>query len=304
MGKYLDPKADLTFKRVFGEHADLLKSFLNAVLPLENGTEILSLEYLSPEMIPDNPAKKYSIVDVQCHDNLGRQFIVEMQMYWNGEFLKRTLFNASKAFVRPLTKGKDYDELREVYSLSIVNDIAFPEQEDKFYHRYILTDTADRKYTINGFELIFVELPKFTPSSISDKKMQALWLRFLTEIDTQTHEAPKDMLDNKDVSKALEIVEQGAYTDAQMMAYDKFWDEIRSERTLLKGSFKLGLEKGMEEGMKKGMKKGREEGMKEGMEQGQKMRAKEIACNLKSLGLTTKQIIKATGLSEEEINSL
>ena len=28
MSKYLDPKADLTFKKVFGEHADLLKSFL------------------------------------------------------------------------------------------------------------------------------------------------------------------------------------------------------------------------------------------------------------------------------------
>ena len=33
--KYLDPKADLTFKKVFGEHPDLVKSFLNALLPLE-----------------------------------------------------------------------------------------------------------------------------------------------------------------------------------------------------------------------------------------------------------------------------
>ena len=37
MAKYLDPKADLTFKKVFGEHADLLKSFLNALLPLKTG---------------------------------------------------------------------------------------------------------------------------------------------------------------------------------------------------------------------------------------------------------------------------
>ena len=28
--KYLDPKADLTFKKVFGEHQDLVISFLNA----------------------------------------------------------------------------------------------------------------------------------------------------------------------------------------------------------------------------------------------------------------------------------
>lgn len=33
--RYLDPKIDLAFKRVFGQHADLLKSFLNAVLPCQ-----------------------------------------------------------------------------------------------------------------------------------------------------------------------------------------------------------------------------------------------------------------------------
>ena len=40
MAKYLDPKADLTFKKVFGEHPDLVMSLLNALLPLEKGKEI------------------------------------------------------------------------------------------------------------------------------------------------------------------------------------------------------------------------------------------------------------------------
>jgi hypothetical protein len=37
MAHYLDPKNDLVFKRVFGEHPDLLVSFLNALLPLAEG---------------------------------------------------------------------------------------------------------------------------------------------------------------------------------------------------------------------------------------------------------------------------
>ena len=37
---YLDPKADLTFKKVFGEHPDLVMNLLNALLPLEEGEEI------------------------------------------------------------------------------------------------------------------------------------------------------------------------------------------------------------------------------------------------------------------------
>ena len=33
MAKYLDPKADLPFKKLFGEHPDLAMSLLNALLP-------------------------------------------------------------------------------------------------------------------------------------------------------------------------------------------------------------------------------------------------------------------------------
>lgn len=76
--RYLDPKNDLTFKKVFGQHPHLLISFLNALLPLD--AVILSVEYLPHELVPEIPVLKYSIVDVRCTDQNGRQFIVEMQM--------------------------------------------------------------------------------------------------------------------------------------------------------------------------------------------------------------------------------
>ena len=37
--RYLDPKADLTFKRVFGEHPDLVISLLDALLPFQTKEE-------------------------------------------------------------------------------------------------------------------------------------------------------------------------------------------------------------------------------------------------------------------------
>ena len=49
--RYLDPKNDLTFKKVFGEHPHLLRSFLNAQLPLGPDQQIVSLEYLTPEPV-------------------------------------------------------------------------------------------------------------------------------------------------------------------------------------------------------------------------------------------------------------
>ncbi|MDR2805754.1 MAG: Rpn family recombination-promoting nuclease/putative transposase, partial [Dysgonamonadaceae bacterium] len=93
MTRYLDPKNDLTFKRIFGEHPHLLISFLNALLPLDPNRLIESVEYLSPEQVPENPLGKNSIVDVKCVDNYGRRFIVEMQMYWSDIFKSRLVFN-------------------------------------------------------------------------------------------------------------------------------------------------------------------------------------------------------------------
>jgi len=56
--RYLDQKNDLTFKRIFGEPSHLLKSFLNAVMPLAEGKKIVSLEYLPAELVPEIPIFK------------------------------------------------------------------------------------------------------------------------------------------------------------------------------------------------------------------------------------------------------
>ena len=115
-GKYLNPKADLTFKKVFGEHPDLVMSLLNALLPLDEGKRIEHVEYLTPEMVPENPGKKNSIVDVRCRETGGRHFIVEMQMNWNNEFQQRVILNAAKAVVKQLGTSEDYSLLQPVYA--------------------------------------------------------------------------------------------------------------------------------------------------------------------------------------------
>ena len=82
MSRYLDPKADVVFKKIFGEHPPLLISFLNAILPLPTDYPIVSLDYLPNEQTPKIPALKKTIADVRCKDSSGRYFIVEMQIDW------------------------------------------------------------------------------------------------------------------------------------------------------------------------------------------------------------------------------
>lgn len=293
--RYLNPKADLTFKRVFGEHPDLVMSLLNALLPLTARQEITDIEYLPAEMVPDNPLRKNSIVDVRCRDKSGRQFLVEMQMIWSPEFRQRVLFNASKAYVRQIDSGEEYELLQPVYSLNLVNEIFEPELKG-FYHYYRLVHIEHSEKVIDGLHLIFVELPKFNPHTYSEKKMQVLWLRYLTEINEQTREVPEDLMANPEVKKAVTALEESAFTEAQLLGYEKFWDIISVEKTLYNSAERRGMEKGMKKGLEKGMEKGLEKGHEE--------EKKQIARKMKSDGLPVDIISKYTGLSVEEIERI
>ena len=321
--RYLDPKADLTFKRVFGEHPDLVISLLNALLPIKEGEEILSVEYLPSEMVPENPLRKNSIVDVRCRDQQGRQYIVEMQMIWSPEFMQRVLFNSAKAYVRQLKGGEQYELLEPVYSLNLVNEIFEPELKE-YYHYYQLVHVLHTDRVIDGLHLVFVELPKFTPQTFTEKKMQALWLRFLTEIQTNTRQAPQDLLADPQIRKALSIVEESAYTDEQLLGYDKFWDVISVEKTLFYSANRRGVkqglaqglaqgieqglaqgrEQGLAQGREQGLAQGREQGLAQGREEGREQEKIHIAQKMKALGMDTKTIEQVSGLTAEQIEQL
>ena len=285
--RYLNPKADLTFKKVFGEHPDLVMSLLNALLPLTPDQEITEIEYLTAEMVPDNPLRKNSIVDVRCKDIQGRQFIVEMQMIWSPEFMQRVLFNASKAYVRQLDVKENYKLLQPVYSLNLVNEV-FESDLQGYYHHYQMVHMEHSDHVIDGLQLIFVELPKFVPHTYGEKKMHILWLRYLTEINDNTREVPQELLDNPEIKKAVTVLEESAFTPAQLQGYDDFWDAVRVEKTI-----RVSAEE-----------KGRQEGREEGRAEGEKMKQIEIARNFKKLGVPTDTIIQGTGLSLEEIESI
>ena len=267
--RYLDPKADLTFKKIFGEHKDLLMSLLNALLPLEKDRQVESLEYLPAELVPDLPLGKNSIVDVRCKDKKGRQFIVEMQMIWTPAFQQRVLFNASKAFVRQLKRNRKYELLQPVYSLNLVNESFMNDYPDEFIHNYNIVHELHSDKIIDGLHLTFVELPKFKPHSIAERKMAVLWLRFLTEINEDTTIVPEELLDNPETSKALKEVEESAYTEQEIDAYEDFWDKLGAERLLLVDSNNISLEKGLAQG--------REEGRAEGLAQGRADSLAEVA---------------------------
>jgi predicted transposase/invertase (TIGR01784 family) len=241
MAHYLDPKNDLTFKRVFGEHKHLCMSLINSMLPLEN--PVVNIEYHTGELIPQlTEILRNTIVDVRCTDTENRNFIVEMQMYWSDSFKSRVLLNASKAYVMQLDKAEDFELLQPVYALNFVNDRfeKSPEMENEYYHYYQIVNVKNIEKQIKGLEFLFVELPKFKPQNRAEKKLHELWMRFLTEINENTKEAPKELLENKFTCEAVGYMEKAAYSKEQLAAYDKWKIAAMTERSALKDAKKEG----------------------------------------------------------------
>jgi predicted transposase/invertase (TIGR01784 family) len=283
--RYLDPKNDLVFKRIFGEHPHLLKSFLNAVLPLEDDALIESLEYLLPEQLPDIPTFKKTIVDVKCKDQRGQVFVVEMQMNWTDSFKQRLYFGASQASVKMLKAGENYRYVQPVYGLGLVNS-TFHDDPDDWYHHYRLVKQHKKggEDVIKYLQLIFIELPKFPVHTNEDKKLKILWLRFLKEITRGEQEVSADLLAVPEIKEALNLAKESAFTEDELAFYDSYWDAMAIEKTIEADA----LAKGMEIGVEKGSKQ-------------EKII---IAKNFLSLGIDLDTIAKGTGISIEEIKSL
>ena len=236
MVKYLDPKIDVLFKKIFGENKELLISFLNSLLPLKDEQEIVAIEYLSPEQVPDTILGKNSIVDVKCMDNAGRTFIVEMQSEWSNVFRKRLLINGSKAVVRQLDKqnqadrAKKFQELKPVYVLAVVNG-KFSKGKD-WYHHLQIVDIKNPDVVIDGLDYVLLELPNFTPDTwtLAHKQLAVLWLRFLKEIDGYYDKLPEELVSNELIHSAIKICEVSSFAQAELEAYDSakiqaMWDD-------------------------------------------------------------------------------
>ena len=97
-----------------------------------------------------------------------------------------------------------------------------------------------------------------------------------------------ELIQQQQYLPTTEELEISGFTDAELRAYDKFWDSVSVERTLLDDRYQKGMEKGKE--------KGRAEGKHEANT--------ETAQRLLAMGLSAEQVAKATQLPLEIIKNL
>jgi predicted transposase/invertase (TIGR01784 family) len=263
--QYYDPKTDVVFKKIFGAHKNLTISLLNAVLKLEDSeNKIKDVEYLPSEIMPMTDGKRSNIVDVRCQDANDDYFIVEMQMCWSSDFLRRVMYNSSKVYCSLYNKGERYYKLKRVFAVNILNDI-YQKDTAENYHHYKMSGIGNPDSVIQGIEIVCVELPKFVPQNKAQKTLLELWQQFLISIDARTGEenVTKDLLENADVKEALEICRN--LTEDEQRQFDSFWDMdfLRKDRD--KTMENIGREKGRAEGLAESRKETAIAMLKKGM---------------------------------------
>ena len=180
------------------------------------------------------------------------------------------LFNPSKAYVLQLETGDAYELLKPVWALSILN-AKFPGGGEDYYHHYRLVKTGDPEQVIRDLQLVFVELPRFQEARPDEaRKLRWAWLRFLREAGTSGqpgHPTTEDLVSevavSQEVRDAIEIARQSAFTPAELEAYERFWDAVSRERTLISGGFQAGRDEGIEIGRSEGIEIGERRGMEE-----------------------------------------
>jgi predicted transposase/invertase (TIGR01784 family) len=304
LSRFLDPKHDLAFKKIFGseKNKDILIHFLNDILELKGNNKVTEVQFLSTVQDADIASKKQSIVDVLCKDEHGIQFIVEMQVDPTEGFEKRAQYYAAKAYCRQTNKGKGedgkYSNLKEIIFIAIADYILFPNKDKKEYiSRHVILDKNSYEHDLKDFSFTFIELPKFKKDKIEElSNMTEKWCYFFKYAqDTTLAELDKIIGSDSVIKKAYVVLDQFSWSEEELLAYEqelkRIWDNKAVEE------YKINKTKAE-------IKKAKEEGKEEGKAEGRKEEKFALAKKMLVKNRPLDEIMEFTGLTNKEVKSI
>ena len=307
--RYISLLTDFGFKRVFGTvpNKDLLIDFLNSLF---DGEQVVKdVTFLNSEHVGDVRSERKAIFDVYCENEQGEKFIVEMQNAYQSFFKDRSLYYATFPIREQAEKGDVWDyQLKHVYVVALLNykmsDSAF--SPDTINHDIGLLDKQTHRVFNDKLTFKYVEISKFDKCLEELESNYDKWLyvlRNLSRLDSQP-----DYLRNEIFNRLFSEAEIAHFSKVELREYEdslKAYRDIKNSLDTAKAEgLAEGFGKGRVEGHAEGLVEGRAEGLAKGRAEGRSETLVEVAKNLLSIGTPIESIMKATGLSEEEIKSM
>ena len=175
--KYANIMMDYWFKRAFGSEnsSKLLKLLLKELIPERT---IKDLKYMPTEHTNPIPGMKGVRIDVECTDQSGARFIVEMQVDKQEFFAERMVYYSAYALLNQLKMGKPKDlkpsdmvvietkssrnsefyDYPPVYMISLINFSLHKGSDDVLY-RYEYYDPKHGELMTDRINFLVLELP-------------------------------------------------------------------------------------------------------------------------------------------------
>ena len=218
--RFLDPKTDFAFKKLFGGEDSKLRliNLLNSVLALPRQQQISQVEIIDPYLAPKIKGIKDTYVDVKATDQQGTQFIIEMQVLSVAYFEKRVLYNACKAYSSQLKKAEDYATLNKTIAITFTDFVMFKEVEN-IKSTVLLKNQHNQLYS-EDLSLVFLELPKFTNSEKELTTDLDRWLYFLRHADDLSM-IPKEYASNPLFKGAFDCLNESNMTNEELDIQEK-----------------------------------------------------------------------------------
>lgn len=266
--KKLSVKQDIVFKRIFAHKGNeiFLIQFLSALLNLKiKKIEIMHDIHLEKDVEKD----KLGIIDVRAIIDDNSIINIEIQLKDNKNIIQRSTFYGSKIFSSELKKKEEYQTLKPVIVICILDYEMFPYNE--YINKTATVLVNHREHVVNEYlNYYYIELPKFRNENLDLEDITSQWLTF---IDSENSEGIERVMEKNDtIKKANEELE---YLEG---------DEAFKRRVELREKY--------------------ERDVSSAKYCGKQERSAEIAKNMLDLGVDIEFISKVTGLSKNEVEKL
>ena len=296
---------DWALKRLLRDKANfgVLEGFLTTLL----NTNIKINRLLESEGNKNREDSKYNRVDLLAEDTDGELLLIEVQGEPEFAYFQRMLFGASKLVTEYINSGENYEHVKKVYSVNIVYFDLVQGEDVVYIGKTVfrgmhnnevlkLSPFMQQKFKTDEVSQLF---PEYIILKVNDfnrwsKVPLDQWLYFLA-----TSDIPEEA-DAPGLQEAREKLNLMKMNREEQAAYDRYL----MERAILRNTMVTAREEGLFEGECKGHAKGIAEGRAEGRAEGNKEGRMETAENLKAMGLNIDDIVKATGLTVDEVAAL
>ena len=291
MARFIDPRVDWAFKRIFGSEdtKECLITFLNGLF--EDELVIKDVTFAKTEKLGLRPDDRGVVFDVYCITNEGKHVIVEMQKKEQEYFADRALYYTARAIVQQGIRGIWDYHLAPVYTVCFMDFVSQSPILKEFRTDLVLTDLQTRQRVSDRMRIVYLQLPLF------DKHTEAecmdifdCWIYIVKNMN---------MFEQMPFSekypvfrKLAEIGDLRKLSREELELYDEDIKNMRDIYATRKFDEKRGMEIGMAKGMEKGIAKGMEK---------EKLAT---AHRLLSMGLSDEQVSTVTELPLEEIQKL